>query len=126
MNRYRFILDQSIQLAAAGDIDAALSKLDEGVSSAVKENNQKWAAVLAKNAGLLQTKKGNLDEANKCYQTSLMNDDSDPTVHYLLGELYEKLGDLSLAQAFFRSGYEVAKKNNDQEMLLILKNNLRP
>lgn len=120
MNNYRLTLEEGLSLAGSGDLEAALLKLHEGLEQANKAKDQKWSALLARNAGLLHLRKGELDEARRLFEVALANDPASPTAHYTLGDVCERIGDMSAAQKYYRSCYDLSKSSGDKEMLELL------
>ncbi|HEV2705810.1 MAG TPA: tetratricopeptide repeat protein [Pyrinomonadaceae bacterium] len=125
MNNYRRVLEEGLSLAGSGDLEAALLKLHEGLEQANKAKEQKWSALLARNAGLLHLRKGELNEARKLFEVSLANDPANPATRYALGEVCERIGDMAAAENHYRSCYELSKSSGDKEMLELLEKRRR-
>jgi len=117
MNKYRELLQQALQVAAAGDEELAVRKLDEGAHSAMQDKEGKWSALLFRNAGLLYEKKGDLELARDSYQMALACSKVDPYLLYALADVCRRLGDNASARHYFSSCFELASTANDHDLV---------
>lgn len=122
MTEFKKILQQSLSLATEGKTEDALTDLDKGLEFAIKETNHLWIVLFSRNAGILCYEMGDLKRAKKYCLISLRHDKSDPRTYYFLGKIYKQLGKKTLASRYFNTGYEMAVKNNDKDMLEIFEN----
>ena len=120
MNEFRQALEQSLSLAASGELDDALAKLGKSLDSAVVAGDHKWAALLSRNAGLLCDQKGELEKALVYYQTSVQHDPSDPYIHYSLGEVCSRVGHQAAAREWYLSSREIAVQIGDADLIKML------
>ncbi len=121
MNKYREVLERSLDLASSGKPDEALSQLRAVMEEAAREQEHRWLVQLSRSAGVLYEQKGELENAALCYETSLAHDQSNPYTYLSLGELYERLGDRSSAEKYFAACRALAAETNDQELTALLK-----
>jgi|GEM_PF-2613024 len=117
MNKYRELLEQALQLAAAGDQDAGLKKLDEGIRLATESGENNWVALLSRNAGLLYEQKGALELAKRSYELALAHNKSDPYLSYALADVCKRLGLGTLAERHFKSSFELALEADDDDLV---------
>src|SRR5712664_3422874 len=114
MNKFRKILEESLQLASSDNLDQAVLKLNRGAQDAAREDDPKWVILLAKNAGLLFEKQGRLDRAKICYRLALKYSKSDPYLHYSLADINQKLGQVVAARRHLAACQRLAVEQNEK------------
>jgi Tfp pilus assembly protein PilF len=121
MNKFRRILEESLRAASAGELNAALLALNQGIRDAKQEDDKKWLVLLSKNAGLLFEQFGKPYQAKIAYRTALKHNESDAYLHLSLAQLCEKLGQDATARRHFAVCHKIAVEQDDEDLLEILK-----
>ena len=119
-SKKRELLEQALALASESNLEEAISRLDEGLGVAAEEENRKWIAILARNAGLICDRSGDLAKAEGYYKKALEADTSDPYMHFALADLYKREGKLELANDHFQKCRDLAGESKDKDVLKML------
>src|SRR6266851_5122742 len=120
MSKFREILQNSLRHAESGNIDAALSGLEQGIAEAADDGEVEWAALLSKNAALLLEREKQLDRAEGMYRAAASYDESDGYLQYALAQICKKLGKGHDAKRHLDQSFLLAKEQGDDDLLRIL------
>ncbi|MDH3974145.1 MAG: hypothetical protein OEV42_07685 [Deltaproteobacteria bacterium] len=125
MKNVRAILTQSLELASANKPREALSIIDKGIDTALRESDTHCIASLSKQAGVISYSGiGDIGKAKEYYELALeYNFEPDPYLHLALGDICTDLNESALAKQHYKTGYELAKKANDADLMELLSKN---
>jgi hypothetical protein len=71
MNRYRTVLEGSLQLAREGNTEAAIHALESILDGPIADDSLDWISLLARNAGVICEQRSEIDRALGFYERGL-------------------------------------------------------
>lgn len=119
MTGLRTILTQGLALAAEDKFTDAVAELQNGLKKALQQGAAEWIILFARNLGLLYDHKGDLKKAERYYRIALESNITDPSLHYMLGTLYARLGRPILSRRYLATCRDLAVKSGDKDFLEI-------
>jgi tetratricopeptide (TPR) repeat protein len=118
MKPARETINETLQLANAGEFERALVLIDRAVRDAIVEGES--VSTLARHAGVLAERVGDLGAVRHYYEVAVEHD-PDPWTYLALGDVCRKLGDDVAARTHYASGRVMAEVGHDPDVLVLLK-----
>jgi tetratricopeptide (TPR) repeat protein len=115
--RFGKSLAKGVSLALKGRLEEAVAELTQALEQALSTGDHRWARYFSVDIATLYDQMGDLKMARKYFRSALKYNTSDSQIHYLLGDVYERLGKTSLAQRHFARSYALAVKSNEKGLL---------
>lgn len=121
---WKKLLHAGIALAAEGKPAEGLQMLEEGLRTALEDNDPRRILHFSRNAGVVCEQLGDLDAAERYYQLARERDESDAGIHYLLSEVYETTGRRDLARRSLETACRLAAERGDSDLAEVWKKKL--
>ena len=116
MNQVNETLRQALVTAQTSP-QKALDALDAGLEKARELGDSLAVSLLAKHAGVLATELGDLTRALRYYNESSTTNPKDAYVHFALGDVHRRLGQIDEARAAFKQSLKLATEQADHDMI---------
>jgi tetratricopeptide (TPR) repeat protein len=114
------VLSEALVLARGGRTLEAVSALEVGLKRAKSVRSAKWIVSFSRNLGLLADSSGNLRRARRYYELAREYDPSDAGIHYVLSDVYRRLGLSGLSVRAIERSKEEAIAHGDHELVASL------
>jgi tetratricopeptide (TPR) repeat protein len=92
MNRYRRVLEKSLQLASIGKSEAAIDELELVLNGPIAEDALDWISLLARNAGIICEQIDEFNRALAFYERGLQFVPDDPSLLLAAGIACGRMG----------------------------------
>jgi tetratricopeptide (TPR) repeat protein len=101
MNRYRTVLEGSLQLAREGNTEAAIHALESILDGPIADDSLDWISLLARNAGVICEQRSEIDRALAFYERGLQFVPDDPMLLLAAGNACAHMGKVELKDDYF-------------------------
>jgi tetratricopeptide (TPR) repeat protein len=121
MNKFRQILHQGLLSASEGNLKDALDKFEEGLNLRPTRADEQWVGLLHRNAALIHEQNGDLKTAKRYYLNALKYLKADPYTYFSLGQISERLFQMTAARKYFSMSHKLAVQTQDEDLLTMLR-----
>lgn len=116
-------LNQARQLEEAGDLSGAIEEAKKAATIANASSRP------FRELGRMFVKKGDIRQAQTCFEQAIQRNRLDVTSYHALGQIYFRQGNTDKAISFFSKAMEISPRHSDRALnfaKLLLKKNLAP
>lgn len=117
---FQEVIGTSSILAAEGNAASALCLLDRALVVSESAVDSRSILVLARHAAVISEYTGDLKRAERYLRLALTHRPEDLNALYMIGNIYDKLGDTSRAQSAFTACLRFSHCQGNQAMLELL------
>ena len=117
----RVRLQEALRLAPS-DYQRALEDLDNVLLEARASGNTKTITLLARNAGLIASRAGELQKATVYYEEAIASDPRDGYLRLAAADVYQHLEDAEGVRRHLEACQELVEKSEDDDLRIMLRN----
>jgi tetratricopeptide (TPR) repeat protein len=121
MSTLRESLQEGMALAARGLTNDAIDRLDAAFLEAIRVADPKWISLIGRNVAILCEHAGLPRRAVSYVRKILEAVPADRLAMYQLGQLLRELGDRPGSDRAFHDALRLAREENDQDLLDLLR-----